>query len=57
MTTANNLADPAPSSSDESAKAQFGLHRFYTGESGGSEQFRGARFDVADLRSTRVHRL
>jgi hypothetical protein len=33
--------------------AQFGPHRFYAGEGGGSEQFRGARFDVADLRGAR----
>ncbi|HTZ91373.1 MAG TPA: DinB family protein [Streptosporangiaceae bacterium] len=32
---------------------QFGPHRFYAGEGGGSEQFRGARFDVADLRGAR----
>jgi DinB superfamily/Pentapeptide repeats (8 copies) len=36
------------STSDQ--QAQFGPHRFYAGEGGGSEQFRGARFDVADLR-------
>jgi hypothetical protein len=34
-------------------QAQFGPHRFYAGEGGGSEQFRGARFDVADLRGAR----
>jgi hypothetical protein len=40
--------------------AQFGPHRFYAGEdrssdgeAGGSERFRGARFDVADLRGAR----
>jgi hypothetical protein len=33
--------------------AQFGPHRFYAGEDGGSEQFRGARFDVMDLRGAR----
>src|SRR5215469_9926326 len=33
--------------------AQFGPHRFYPGEGGGSEEFRGARFDVADLREAR----
>jgi hypothetical protein len=38
---------------DDSAEAQFGPHRFYAGEGGGSEQFRGARFDVADLRGAR----
>jgi hypothetical protein len=34
-------------------EAQFGPHRFYAGEGRGSEQFRGARFDVADLRGAR----
>ena len=34
-------------------QAQFGPHRFYAGEGGGSEQFRGASFDVADLRGAR----
>ncbi len=34
-------------------EAQFGPHRFYAGEGGGSERFRGARFDVADLRGAR----
>jgi len=33
--------------------AQFGPHRFYAGEGGGSEEFREARFDVADLRGAR----
>jgi DinB superfamily/Pentapeptide repeats (8 copies) len=47
--TATNGA--APASSDESA--QYGPHRFYPGEGGGSEQYRGARFDVADLRGAR----
>jgi uncharacterized protein YjbI with pentapeptide repeats len=45
--------DPASASPGEPAKAQFGPHRFYGGEGGGSEQFRGARFDVADLRGAR----
>jgi DinB superfamily/Pentapeptide repeats (8 copies) len=53
MTAINDLSGPAPSSSGESAEAQFGPHRFYAGEGGGSEQFRGARFDVADLRGAR----
>ena len=35
------------------ANAQFGPHRFDAGQGGGSEEFRGARFDVADLRGTR----
>ena len=38
---------------DEPPEAQFGPHRFYAGEGGGSEQFRAARFDVADLRGAR----
>ena len=37
---------------DATAAAQFGPHRFGPGEGGGSTQFRGARFDVADLRGT-----
>ena len=49
--TATN--DPAPASAGEPAKAQFGPHRFSAGEGGGSEQYRRARFDVADLRGTR----
>jgi hypothetical protein len=53
MTATNDPADPAPASPDEPMAAQFGPHRFYAGEGGGSEQFRGARFDVADLRGTR----
>ncbi|MGH3165032.1 MAG: pentapeptide repeat-containing protein, partial [Trebonia sp.] len=44
MTAENNPAGSA---------AQFGPHRFYAGEGGGSERFRGARFDVADLRGAR----
>jgi hypothetical protein len=53
MTAANDPDDPAPAGTDEPAEAQFGPHRFYAGEGGGSEQFRGARFDVADLRGAR----
>jgi hypothetical protein len=53
MTAASDPADPAPASPDEPVAAQFGPHRFYAGEGGGSEQFRGARFDVADLRGSR----
>ncbi|HYB18975.1 MAG TPA: DinB family protein [Streptosporangiaceae bacterium] len=53
MTSSNDPADPAPASPDEPAKAQFGPHRFYASEGGGSEQLRGARFDVADLRGAR----
>jgi hypothetical protein len=40
-------------SSNGPAQAQFGPHRFYPGEGGGSTQFRRARFDVADLRGAR----
>ena len=35
------------------ANAQFGPHRFDAGQGGGSEEFRGAVFDVADLRGAR----
>jgi len=44
---------PAPSQPDDTMDAQFGPHRFYPGEGGGSTQFRGGRFDVADLRGAR----
>ena len=53
MTAANDPADPALAGPGEPTEAQFGPHRFYAGEGGGSEQFRGARFDVADLRGAR----
>jgi DinB superfamily/Pentapeptide repeats (8 copies) len=61
MTTINDPADPAgpaqadtvPGGPGEPTEAQFGPHRFYAGEGGGSQQFRGARFDVADLRGAR----
>jgi DinB superfamily/Pentapeptide repeats (8 copies) len=53
MTATNDPADPAPASPDEQAEAQFGPHRFYAGEGGGSEQFRDARFEAADLRGAR----
>jgi len=46
---AGALAAPA----EEPAEAQFGPHRFYPGEDGGSTRFRGARFGVADLRGAR----
>jgi hypothetical protein len=46
-------SDSASVSPDEPAEAQFGPHRFPAGEGGGSEQYRGARFDAADLRGTR----
>ncbi len=47
------ISDSASASPDEPAEAQFGPHRFYAGEGGGSEQYRGARLDVADLRGAR----
>jgi len=53
MTATNDPADPAPASPGEPVEAQFGPHRFYAGEGGGSEQFRGARFEAADLRGAR----
>jgi hypothetical protein len=53
MTATNDPADPAPASPGEPMEAQFGPHRFYAGEGGGSEQFRGARFEAADLRGAR----
>jgi DinB superfamily/Pentapeptide repeats (8 copies) len=53
MTAANDPADSAPGPPAEPAAAQFGPHRYYAGEGGGSEQFRRARFDVADLRGAR----
>ena len=51
MTATSDPADPA--APDEPMAAQFGPHRFYPGEGGGSEQFRGARFEAADLRGAR----
>jgi hypothetical protein len=53
MTAASDPDAPAPAGTGEDAAAQFGPHRFYAGEGGGSEEFRGARFDVADLRGAR----
>ncbi len=53
MTASNDPAAAAPTSPDEPMEAQFGPHRFYPGEGGGSEQFRGARFEVADMRGAR----
>jgi hypothetical protein len=52
MTESNDQTAP-PASHDGPAEAQFGPHRFYPGEGCGSEEFRGARFDVADLRGAR----
>jgi hypothetical protein len=34
-------------------EAQFGPHRFYAGEGGGSTELRGARVEAADLRGAR----
>jgi len=53
MTATNVPRDRAPAPAEEPVEAQFGPHRFDAGEGGGSEQFRGARFDVADLRGAR----
>jgi len=53
MTEPSDPTDLSPASPDEPTDAQFGPHRFYAGEGGGSEEFRGARFDVADLRGAR----
>jgi hypothetical protein len=53
MTATNDPADPTHTSPDDPVEPQFGPHRFYAGEGGGSDQFRGGRFDVADLRGAR----
>jgi hypothetical protein len=53
MTEPSRPADPTPASPDEPREAQFGPHRFYAGDGGGSEEFRGARLEVADLRGAR----
>jgi len=53
MAATSEPAGQQAASSGGPAEAQFGPHRFYPGEGGGSEQFRGARFDVADLRGAR----
>ena len=53
MTASDDPADVSPAGSDEPTEAQFGPHRFYAGEGGGSTEFRGGRFDVADLRGAR----
>jgi DinB superfamily/Pentapeptide repeats (9 copies) len=45
--------DATPARTEQPAEAQFGPHRFYPGEGCGSTRFRGARFDVADLRGAR----
>ncbi len=51
MTATNDPADEVRA--NELVAAQFGPHRFYAGEGGGSEEFKSARFDVADLRGAR----
>jgi hypothetical protein len=53
MTEASDQSAPSAAGHDGPAQAQFGPHRFYAGEGNGSEEFRGARFDVADLRGAR----
>ncbi|MHB1929924.1 MAG: DinB family protein [Acidimicrobiales bacterium] len=54
MAEASDRAKPALASLHAPKEAQFGPHRFYAGEGGGSEEFRGAHFDVADLRGARI---
>jgi hypothetical protein len=49
MAAHDDQLSAAPAPDDGQAEAQYGPHRFYAGE-GGSEDYRGARFDVADLR-------
>lgn len=49
MTACSDPADQAPAWPE----AQFGPHRFYAGEGGGSAELRGARFEAADLRGAR----
>jgi hypothetical protein len=53
MSAVSDPASSAPASADGLATAQFGPHRFYPGEGCGSDQFRDARFDVADMRGAR----
>ena len=53
MTASNDPAGAAPASSGEQTEPQFGPHRFYAGEGGGSDRFRGARLEAADLRGAR----
>jgi hypothetical protein len=53
MTATSDPAGTGPTAPDEPTQAQFGPHRFYAGAGGGSERFRRARFDVADLRGAR----
>ena len=50
MTAANDQTGLPPAGHDGPMEAQFGPHRFYAGQGGGSEEFRRARFEAADLR-------
>jgi hypothetical protein len=52
MTAANDQTGP-PTGHDGPMEAQFGPHRFNAREGGGSMEFRGARFEAADLRGAR----
>jgi hypothetical protein len=53
MAATNDPADTAPALPGKPTDAQFGPHRFYAGEGGGSTELRGARFHAADLRGAR----
>jgi hypothetical protein len=53
MTAASDPVDTGPASPGEPADAQFGPHRFYAGEGGGSTELRGTRIQAADLRGAR----
>jgi hypothetical protein len=53
MAATNEPTGAAPAPPGEPMEPQFGPHRFYAGEGGGSERFRGARFEAADLRGAR----
>jgi hypothetical protein len=53
MTEASDQAANRPAGPGDPGQAQFGPHRFYAGEGGGSDEFKGARFEVADLRGAR----
>ena len=50
MTAANDQTGLPPAGHDGPMEAQFGPHRFYAGQGGGSEEFRRAWFEAADLR-------
>jgi hypothetical protein len=53
MVATSDPGDQVPTAPEGLPHAQFGPHRFYPGEGGGSGEFRRARFDVADLRGAR----